>query len=53
MMNETNEDKINAIYPMRKNIYISAKNIMGTPKQNIKQMGKSNSYYKKLGMINY
>lgn len=54
MMNETNEDKLTGLYPMiKKNVNTSVKNIMGTPRANIKQLGKSNGYYKKLGVVNY
>lgn len=48
-MNETIEDRINAMYPMMKKTNGSVKNILGTPRQTIKQLGKSNGNYRKLG----
>lgn len=49
-MNETIEDKINALYPMmKKTNNMSVKNMMGTPRASIKMLGKSNNNYKKLG----
>lgn len=52
MMNETNEDKLNAIYPMKKNSYMSIKNILGTPRTNIKNVGKNAVSYKRIGVVN-
>jgi len=51
MMNETIEDKINALLnPMMKKANNgSIKNILGTPRQSIKQLGKSNGNYRRLG----
>ncbi len=47
-MNETIEDKINALYPMmKKSNNGSVRNILGTPRQTIKQLGKSNGNYRK------
>lgn len=49
-MNETIEDKINALFPMvKKPNNMSVKNMMGTPRASIKMLGKSNNNYKKLG----
>ena len=51
-MNEI-EDKLASLFPMmKKNVNMSVKNIMGTPRANIKKMGKSNSNYKKMGNSN-
>lgn len=47
------EEKINAMYPsMKKNANISVKNMMGTPRANMKMLGKSNMYVRKLGKVN-
>ena len=46
------EDKLASLFPMiKKNMNTSSKNIVGTPRSNIKQLGKNNTYYKKMGML--
>ena len=48
-MNETIEDKINALYPMmKKSNNGSVRNILGTPRQSVKKLGQ-NSNYRKMG----
>ena len=49
-MNESIEDRINSMYPMmKKSNNGSVRNILGTPRQSIKQLGKSNANYRKMG----
>ena len=49
-MNESIEDRINALFPMmKKSNNGSVRNILGTPRQTIKQLGKSNANYRKMG----
>ena len=51
-MNEI-EDRLAMLFPMmKKNINMSVKNLLGTPRANIKQMGKSNANYRKMGNSN-
>lgn len=46
------EDKLASLFPMiKKNMNTSSKNIVGTSRANIKQLGKNNTYYKKMGML--
>ncbi len=45
---DTIEDKLQALYPAMKKANNSVRNILGTPRQSMKQLGKSNVNYKKM-----